>query len=157
MSTQVTINNATYDLPTQGDAAPWGEDLTAVIQALITVAGTVTGTGDITPKSFSLTNNQSSAANITNFSFDTASVRSAICRYSIYISTTLEEHCETGHLYLSYKSTANSWDIVQTGGGTSGVVFSITSAGQVQYTSTNITGSSYVGKLKFDAKAFTQT
>lgn len=152
----ITIAGTDYNLPEQGTNPPWGTDLSAIITALTAVTNTLNGPADILTTSFTITNNTPSVSNVTGAAFDTASVRSAIISYSLYRSSTTTEMCETGQIYLSYKSTAGAWEIAQYYSGTSGVVFTITAGGQLQYTSTNFGGSSYVGKMKFNAKSFLQ-
>lgn len=156
MAISITISGTTYSIPEQGQDAPWGEDLTSYLQALGAVAQTVSGTGDIGTTSFTIANNQSSVANVTGCSFDTATVRSAIIQYSIYRSSSTTEMSEAGHIYATYKSTAGTWEIAQSYVGTSGVTFTMTNAGQLQYVSTNFGGTGYVGKMKFSAKAYLQ-
>lgn len=157
MSIQVTINGSTYNIPEQGQSPPWGSDLSSILEAIVESINSTNGSADILITSFNLTNNQSSAANVTGLVFDTTQVRSAIISYSIYISTTTNEKSECGQIYITYKSTAGTWELAQYNVGTSGVVFTITNSGQIQYTSTNVSGASYSGKLKFSAKSFLQT
>lgn len=156
MAITITINGSSYSLPSQGDPAPWGEDLTNILEALSDVANNSLGTGDILNTSFNVANNQSAVANVNGLSFNTSLVRSAIIQYSLYRSSTTTELSESGHIYVTYKSTAGTWEIAQSYVGSSGVTFSITNSGQIQYTSTNFSGSSYSGKMKFNAKAFLQ-
>ena len=156
MSTSVTVGSSTYILPQQGDPAPWGTDLSDVISAITEALSSVVGPSDINTTSFDLANNQSSAANLTGLTFDTSTVRAAIVQYSIYRTSSTTEKSEVGTIYLAYKSTAATWELAQTYAGDSGITFSITSAGQVQYTSSNFSGISYSGKLKFKATAFLQ-
>jgi len=96
-------------------------------------------TGDINQTSFSAANNQASPANVTGFAFANANVRSFKALVSIHIDATvdLDEVVE-----LTGVQAGGDWYLspVFTGGDTSGVEFSITSAGQVQYTSTNVSG-----------------
>lgn len=156
MAITISINGSDYSLPSQGDSAPWGEDLTNIIQALADVANNVQGDGDILTTSFNVANNQSSASNVNGLSFNTSLVRSAIIQYSIYRTSTTTEMSESGHIYVTYKSTAGTWEIAQSYAGSSGVTFTVTNAGQIQYISTNFSGTSYSGKMKFNAKAFLQ-
>lgn len=160
MATSVIINNETYSISQQGASPPWGTDIHDVINALVESVNNLQGSNDILLTSFTIANNQSSVANVTSLAFDTSVVRSAIIEYSIYrYSDAPIEHSETGFIFLSYKSIGASWEIAQQYSGTSGVTFSITSAGQVQYTSTDLGGTvgSRVGKLKFRARTFLQT
>lgn len=155
MATTVTIAGSTYSLPQQGDSPPWGTDLTDLIQALVNVAAVTTGTGDILTTSFSLGNNTSGT--VTGLAFDTSVIRSASIAYSIYRTSSTNEFSEQGVILIAYKSTANTWELAQWSVGNAGVTFTISSAGQISFASTDIGSTSYSGKLKFSAKAFTQT
>jgi hypothetical protein len=104
--------------------------------------------GDIQPTSFTMANNQISAANVTGLAFANATTRSFKALIDIKISATAD-------LYEAYEilgvQKGSTWDITQTAvGDDSGVVFSITTAGQIQYTSTNVTGFT-AGAIKFRA------
>lgn len=156
MAITVTIQGTSYSIPQQGANPPWGTDLTDLLEALVSAVNSQSGTGDLLLTSFDIANNQVAAANVTGASFNTSSVRSAIISYSVYRSTASSEVSECGHIYVTYKSTASSWEIAQSKVGESSVVFSMTTAGQLQYTSSNIAGASYSGKMKFLARAFLQ-
>lgn len=152
----ITVNGTVYTIPTQGTNPPWGTDLSDAIVAIATALGAVVGPQDIATTTFNLANNTAVATNITGAAFDTSSVRAAIFSYSIYRSTASNEESEVGQLYLTYASIAATWDISEIYGGSSTVAFSITNAGQIQYTSGNLAGSSYTGKITFKATAFLQ-
>jgi hypothetical protein len=98
--------------------------------------------GDIPRTSFTADDNQSSAANITSFVFANAVTRGFEAIVTIERSSTYAEYTLKG----IQKSA--SWEMSQDYiGDDSGIVFSITSAGQIQYTSTN-TGSSATIKFR---------
>lgn len=156
MSQSFTINGTSYTIPNQGGLPPWGDDLTDVILALVQVAQSTSGSGDILTTSFNVANNQAIAANVTGASFDDSTVRGFILSYSIYRSTNSNEASETGQIYGTYSSTAGTWEIAQSYAGSSGVTFSITNGGQIQYVSSNLSGTSYSGKMKFNGKSFLQ-
>lgn len=156
MPKPVTIAGTSFVLPQQGDSPPWGDELSSILEALISVANNVVGTGDILTTSFALANNISSVTNITGLSFDTSQVRSAIINYSIYRSTNSNELSECGIMIATYKSTANTWEFSQYSVGDSNVTITLTTSGQFQYTSSNLSGTSYSGKMKFSARAFLQ-
>lgn len=104
--------------------------------------------GDIGETSFSLSNNQAVAANVTGFAFANGTVRSFQALVSVYINA-------TSSLFESFTlqgiQRGSDWQMSATAvGDTSGVTFSITTAGQVQYTSGNYTGFS-AGTVKFRA------
>jgi len=105
--------------------------------------------GDISETSFSAANNQSAAANVTGLAFANATVRSFEALVSVYVNATTS-------LYEVFKlqgiQKGASWNMSATStGDSSGFVFSITSAGQVQYTDSNYTGFS-AATVKFRAQ-----
>lgn len=105
-------------------------------------------TGDIDQTSFSAANNQSSATNVTGLAFANGSVRSAEVLYSIALSATSSKF-EVGKLLLVQRGS--DWQLSQQyGGDNAGFVFTVTSAGQVQYTSPNSAGFSSA-TIKFRA------
>jgi len=96
------------------------------------------GEGKINTGTFAAANNQTSAANVTGLSFANSAFRAAEITLSIFIDATTD-------LFAIYKihviQKSSSWEISsEYTGDVTGVIFSITSAGQVQYTSTNISG-----------------
>ena len=56
---------------------------------------------------------------------------------------------ESGKIYGRYRQFTDDWEITVYSNGDSGVTFSITGAGQIQYTSDDLTGASYVGTMRF--------
>jgi hypothetical protein len=156
---QLVVNGQTYNYPENRDSPSWGEEATAWAEAVTDVLNNFVGDGDIIPTVASISNNQSAATNVAGLFFNTASVRGAIVEYTIYRNTTgigATELVETGSMCLGYKSVAGTWTLSILGGGGAGVTFSVLNTGQVQYTSTDITGSSYSGTIKFRARALTQ-
>jgi hypothetical protein len=104
--------------------------------------------GDIDETSFSLANNQSSPTNVTGLSFNNAVVRSFEAQVSVVIDATADLY-EVFTLQGIQKGS--QWDISSSStGDTSGINFTITAGGQVQYTSDNYAGFSS-GTMKFRA------
>jgi hypothetical protein len=109
----------------------------------------IASAGDLNQTSFATANNQSSAANVTGFAFANASVRSFKAQVSVAIDATAD-------LFEVFEllgvQRGSDWALaVASTGDDSGIVFSITNAGQVQYTSTNVSGFSS-GVMKFRAQ-----
>lgn len=109
--------------------------------------------------SFPLVNNQSVAANIEGLQFDYRKVNQAIIEYVIQRITgpTLSptELIQTGCFAVVYKPVAATWNIVNigsTGPDAAGITFSITTGGQVQYTSSNMTGTANISKITYRAR-----
>lgn len=104
----------------------------------VTIAQSNFNTGDISPTSFSGANNQSAAANVTGLAFANGSVRAFDAMVSVFVNA-------TSSLYEDFRIHAiqrgADWQMdYESVGDASGVAFTITTAGQVQYTSTNNAG-----------------
>lgn len=106
-------------------------------------------------KFYTLANNQAVAADIIGLALSSKSVSQGIIEYLVQRVTTgtgAVELVESGSIHAVYKPTSLSWALVTMGTpgpSTSGVTFSITAAGQIKYTSTNITGTASISKLTF--------
>jgi len=119
---------------------------------------------DLAETIFTITNNQSSAADVTGLLFSGSSTRSARLSVQFYINTTgagATEMSARGEYLATYKSTAGTWDLAplgvggdieSTSGMPAGITLTITSSGQVQYTSTNVTGTPGTSKMTFKAE-----
>jgi len=154
--TPVVINGETYYVPVSGQNPQWGSELHDVVVALATVSGSINPPGSIPLTSFNLANNVSSASNLTGATFDVSLIQSFELNYSIYRSTSITEGSQGGTLSGTYKRMANTWDMANEFNGLAGIVFSITNGGQIQYTSSNLSGTFYAGVIKFSATAILQ-
>jgi hypothetical protein len=95
----------------------------------------IASSGDINETQFTAADNQSSPANVTGLAFANATVRSANILLSIVRGSTYAQY------KISLVQGASSWYIDQEyAGDATGLTFTVTSAGQVQYTSSS-TGS----------------
>lgn len=104
--------------------------------------------GDIQETSFSYANNQVAAANVTGFAFSNAVVRSFKAIVSVVNDATADSFEEFS---IEGIQRGSDWVITsESTGDDSGVEFSITTAGQIQYTSTNTSGFT-LGTMKFRA------
>lgn len=102
--------------------------------------------------SFTIANNQSAAANVTGLLIDGSSTRSFVLDYSIYrqTATALSGVAQIGQLRGVYNTQSATWFMSDDySGQNAGVTFAILSSGQIRYTSSNISGTSYVGTLKY--------
>ncbi|GAG03360.1 unnamed protein product, partial [marine sediment metagenome] len=84
---EVSVGGSTYKLPLQGANPPWGEELSDLIDALVTTINTVSGPNDITETSASILNT-SGVKSVAGLAFDLASVRSGEITYNISRTTT---------------------------------------------------------------------
>jgi hypothetical protein len=148
----VTINGIDYIIHEDGER-PWGEDTTNLLLAMVNQLNTLVVQGDINLTTVSINNNQASPLDITGLLFDTAYTLGAFVEYNIRRSTSLSSLVETGTLILSFDSITSTWSIARyDSGSSSGVDFSITAGGQLQYTSSNMSGTSYSGQIKYRAR-----
>jgi hypothetical protein len=104
--------------------------------------------GDINETSFSVANNQAAAANVTGLAFAAGTVRGFNVLATVFIDATSDLFEEFQLVGINKSGSFNM--SVESVGDTSGIVFSITSAGQIQYTSSNYTGFAS-GVIKFRA------
>lgn len=161
MSRTLIVNNIPFVIPDAGEDPGWGEQTTDFLDEVSTVLGSLLSSGDILETTFDIANNVSSATDVVGLVFNTGVVRAANIQYSIYrISTgSPSGNAETGLLQIVYDDSAtsgNKWLISQETSGNSGVTFSITDAGQFQYTSSDIGTPGYSGVMKFNAKTTNQ-
>jgi hypothetical protein len=109
-------------------------------------------------RAFPLGNNISSAAIIEGLSFNSQNVSQAVVEYLIQRVTTgtgANELIETGVFHLAFKPVSNTWSKVvigTPGPSTSGVTLTVNSSGQVQYTSSNITGTASISRIIWRAR-----
>lgn len=116
------------------------------------------GAGAIAPTDFTFANNEGSATSITGLAFDDTVCLSARVWISVRRSTTTNEIRSEVEIWLNYSVKNSEWQIVDVidhslAGSPCGLVFSVTAAGQVKYTSSNLSGSSYSGASIFSATA----
>lgn len=109
-------------------------------------------------RSFPIANNQVVAKNIEGLQFDYKKINQVTVEYLIQritTSTGATEIISAGMFMLAYKPVSQTWHIVNIGTpgpDSSGVTFSVTTGGQVQYTSSNITGTANISKITWRAR-----
>lgn len=150
------VGNEEFDFPVQGDNPDYGEQITDWAEAVSDALTTVQQPNDILPTQASINNNQSTFTNIPGFAFDTSEVISINAEYIVNRSTTSPSQVltESGTIQGNYNGT--SWRISRSFDGDADIEFDITSGGQVQYKTANLSGSGYVGSIIFKAKVFNQ-
>ena len=133
--------------------AAWFNSIRTAGMALESFLGTLTGL-----TTFTIANNQSVAADVTDLVFNGTSVKMAIIDYRIRRRTTgggADERVQGGSMVALYKQTAGTWSLTPgpQSGDDAGVEFSITNAGQVQYVSDNQSGTPDESILKYTVRA----
>jgi len=116
-----------------------------------TVEGCVVdGVNETTIRRVDILNSQASPVNVTGLVFDKLKVRAAQYFYEILQSTASANLQEIGSFFVKYNSASDTWSVhTNQQGDSSGIEFSISSSGQVQYTSGTLAGSGYAGEATF--------
>lgn len=164
MPVSITINNIPILYPEPGDDPGWGEAATQFAQEVekalnsLNGGGTTGGTG-VAQTEVTIANNQSSAASIPILSFNPSvtlgfTVDYAIARRS---NSNPSSVVQKGRLEGVYDAGSADWVMGGGGVGSGGVAFTITAAGQIKYTSTNIGATGYTGKMIVQATTLAQT
>jgi hypothetical protein len=105
--------------------------------------------------SFTIANAQLSPANITGLLFDPIVTQSFSLDYVIYRQTDTASSAlaQVGQLRGVYNTQAAIWLMSDDfSGQNAAVTFSIQPSGQIQYTSSDITGANYIGSLKYNIR-----
>jgi hypothetical protein len=147
MSIIVTVNNIPFNIPVEGEQPPWGESLTDYFVEVAKVLNSLKGANDILETGATIQNNVTTFTDIPDFKFNTATVRSFAVQGSVARETGTTKVYES--FVLSGLRTDTDWILQLEGFGDSGIELDITPAGQVQYKSSSIAGTGYVGLMKF--------
>lgn len=152
----LVVGNSEFEIPIQGEGPDYGESLTDFFEAISKVLSTVQQPNDLVTQSATIFNNQVTAVNINGFTFNTAQVLTINAEYIVKRTTVSPavSLVESGSIKGNFDGA--NWSISREQVGDSGVEFTITSAGQIQYTSSNLTGTSYTGQISYKAKVFNQ-
>lgn len=161
MGIPLTVGGIIYDFPVTNSEL-WGTSVTDWAEAVSAQLNTVTVPGDIGPVTLvNIANNQASPVNVPSFVLDPALIRSGTAEYYVWRLTTgpSSELSEAGIFTFLYNDSSGTWTFSQQGNNirASGVTFSVTNLGQVQYTSTNLTNTTYTGKMKFRLRVLQKT
>lgn len=136
---------------TKTDPSWWN----ALRQAGILLENIIGVGGSIPNTAFTFANNQSTT-NVTGLVFtQSATVNSARAWVSVRRTTGTNKIFVEVELWLSYDSVSAAWvlsDVVEHGSSASGITWTVTSAGQVRYSSSNLAGSGYSGASTFSAE-----
>lgn len=147
MSITLTVNNIPFEFPTEGEQAPWGQNVTDFSTEVAKVLNSLKGASDILETPAIIANNVTTFTDIPDFKFNPLTVRSFAVRCNVYRSAGATELVE--ELVFVGLKTATGWKIQQDGIGNAGIELDITNLGQVQYKSSNMVGAPYTALMKF--------
>ena len=150
------VGNEEFEFPEEGDssgyAGGWGESVTSWAEAVTKALETVQQPNDIPISTAPILNNVTTPTLILGFAFDTSEVISIQGEYIVKRSTDTANLVENGNIEGNYNGS--DWFITHTNIRDAGIVFDITTSGQIVYTTTNISGANYSGVIIFKAKVF---
>jgi hypothetical protein len=156
MPIPLTITGTVYQYPVVGEDPGWGEDGTAWAVAVTNALNDLLSPSDILETVFNINHGPLTIPiTITGLSFSGLVVRAANVDYVIQrpSGTSPNPIVESGTLYATYDAGNLTWNLAQKiHDGSSGVTFSITNTGQVQYLCNNVGGTGPVGTITFRAK-----
>ena len=157
MAKNITIKNTTISFPTDAQSPNWASGIVAFADAVADALTSIVLGDDVVPQVLNIDSYDAvSSQNVTNLQFSTNTVRSAFIKYYVYRTSSLgTKYVESGNLLVNYNGT--TWEISRDYIGNANITFTITSAGQVQFTTTTISGNTHVGSIGFKAEALLQS
>jgi len=166
MSISINIRGTIINFPSSGQSANWAPPIIQFAQAVTSSLNLAIGEFDIPPQTLDIGGVLNGAlTDVTNLLFANDEVRSATITISTFrtIATpsvvgagTVVEVREVNVVYNPTASSTNKWYISQERTGNASIAFSITDAGQVQFTLTSIGSGATTGIISFVGKALTQ-
>lgn len=156
MSIPITVNGTIVNFPSSGDSPNWAPAVIQFAELVSQALAFSVGAFDIPPQTFVMTANVNNNVSLPNLSFPTTQVSGAIIEYSVLRSTNTTVVSQTGEIIINYNSsfpTGQKWEINDEHIGMGQTIFTITDTGQVQFSTTLITGINYSGIITYQAKA----
>lgn len=151
----ITISGTVIDFPDSSESPNWAEAVILFAQTVADALQGVVGSFDVSPQSFVIDSyNPGTDITLPQLTFSTTDVRAAFISYAVHRTTdTPAELDETGMLWVVYNNQNGVWDISREKAGNASITFSITNAGQVQFSTTAMAGSDHTGFITYSAKA----
>lgn len=161
-SIPVIFNGVTVQIPLAGSSPQWASAIIQAFQLIANALNISAGPFDIPPQNYIMTSNVNTNVPIPNLSFPVSAVSGAVVFYGCTRSSSGVggvNVSQSGILILNYTpglSPGTLWQITDewagiTGG--AGITFSMTDTGQLEFTTTAITGSTPIGNINFRALA----
>lgn len=132
MSIIITIGNQTFEIPEQGESAPWGEPVSDALVAIADSLETVQGPIDILKTQATLLDGGS--GNIVGFSLDTSQLISGTAELTVTRTYTDATPTEQEHYLIGYTYDGTTFAAsYRSEGSDTGVVIDATDVGQFTY------------------------
>jgi hypothetical protein len=159
----IIIKGTPIQFPDSGSSPNWAPAVIEAVEALTDAVNSVTATYDVPPQVQNIdANNSSVNVNINNLNFPATDVRSATIFYAVHRHTEDsgppdgQEVTEAGTLEINYNASRPSsqkWELIRTGGSNAYIDFTVTDLGQIQFTTTALTGINHTGIISYRAIA----
>lgn len=161
MSIVLTVNGTSYEFPENNEDPNWAQDVTQWAEAMSLAVTDLQAASDLIVGSEVIGNNVTSSTPIPDLVFSPQTIRAVHIAYVVHRKSTANPsgNYETGTIYVVYDEDAASgsiWNIGLNRIGTAGVSFTMTDFGQLEYTSTDINSTGYVGSMTYSVKVFLQ-
>lgn len=159
----ITIKGTPINIPASGANPNWSPAIIEAFQALADAVNVFTGSFDVAPQTMNIdVYNSSSNIAVTNLTFPPADVRAVTIFYTVYRKTDKSvpaagdnmEVAETGTLSCVYNNARPSnqkWEIGRIGPGNAYIDFTMNDIGQIQFTTTALTGINHTGVVSYRA------
>lgn len=151
----ITVQGTSITIPDSGTSPNWSQGIIQALELLASAVAISVGPYDITPQIYTMVSNANTNVSLTNLSFPTNQVRSAFIKYSVYRNTNSTTVTEGGQMIITYNGS--TWDKIQSYGAGASVTFTVTNSGQVQFSSTAISGTGHIGSISYSAQCLLQS
>lgn len=159
----ITIKGTRISIPNSGASPQWSPAIIQAFQALSDAVNAYTGTFDVAPQTKNIDiYNTSANISIDNLAFPAANVRAVTVFYTVYRKTEESapaagdnvEVAEAATLVCVYNNSRPSnqkWEVVRDGSGDAFVDFNMTDLGQIQFSTTALSGINHTGIIAYRA------
>jgi hypothetical protein len=158
---RIIIKGTIIDLPASGGSPNWAPAIIEAIEALADAVNSITATFDVAPQAQNIdANNSSTNVDLNNLTFPSTDVRAATIYYTVYRKTDNsgppdgQELTEAGTLEVNFNNAnpiTQKWEVVRTYEGEGQVTFLMTDLGQIQFSTTPLTGVNHTGIISYRA------
>jgi len=158
---RLVIKGTPVNIPDSSASPNWSSGIIEGFEALTEAINAVTGSFDVAPQALNIdANNSSNNVDVNNLNFPASEVRAATVYYSVFRKTQDsgppdgQELAEAGTLEISYNDSrpiGEKWEIVRVFQGEGNISFNITDLGQIQFSTSPLTGINHEGILSYRA------
>ncbi len=161
----INIQGTVIDFPDSAASPNWAPAVDQFAKAVEGALASVVGAFDVAPQALIIdAQNPGTNIPIAALSFPISTVRSAFIRYTVFRTTDSDIAGEAGEMTIFYNPDGpvnNKWEVSQviTSGipGNGRITFNCTDVGQIEFSTTALSGSNHTGKLTFVAQSILQS